>query len=332
MKASIVEEIIKQLTPERVEKEIKVIQKVKLPLNLQKWIKDYEEVGDRDEFIWKFWYKMFQTDSFPVFLKSPSKYRQTVARIKLLITMFIVQLDDATDKIRDGKLLDELMKIPLEQDRLEFEKFSSENKKYLVFSLKLWKNISKQIKSCPNYTELREVFNYDVGQVLNTMKYSHLVNSNPHLINKTEYWLYLPNNMAFMIGLTINMLVTYKRNLAKAGILREITIEAQKMGRVSNWRVTWQREIDDKDFTSGVFAYAIEKNILTSDELITASKCQIINKIKRENVENDLLEEWEKSYNRIKQAKHNVGAATIKSFLDGQRLLLYSNLASEGRK
>ncbi len=328
-KYPVVSGILKQLTPERIKKKIDEVKKIELPPELQKWVKEYERVGKRDGYIWKWLYLMFPKVQLPVSLK---KHRKSLLEIKILLTIFVVQLDDAVDEKHKKKLLEELLKIISEQESLKLNNLSLEDREYLIFTKKLWNHIKNQIKKYPNYEILSRIFKYDIDQVLNAMNYSHIVNKNFYLINKTEYWLYLSSNMTFMVYLTLDLMCCHKLDHKKIGIYREVMWEAQKMGRISNWITTWQRELKDRDFTSGVFAYAMENNILSIEDFESTPIKKIENKIKKSDIEGYLLKEWNDSHNIIKYQGKKIKPVNVDSLLEGLDRLLAVDLASRGYK
>ena len=288
-KTMAIEKILKQLTPGRVKKELKAIQKIKLPPGLQKWVREYEKVGERDEFFWKFIYKINQTvRPFNI----PNKYQSSIIKIKFLTVMFIILLDDLADKTQSKKLLDESLNIPFGQSyTIKPDQFNKKEKKYLKFTIKIWQYIERRIKKYPRYKEFKGIFDYDINQVLNAMKYSYLVNTNPYLINKTEYWLYSPHTLQGMINCTLDLICSPKFNIKELSKVREICWRAQKMARIINCLSTWRRELDERDLTGGIPAYAVSLDLLDVDDFNKRNKINIINKVDPSNIKNELLKE-----------------------------------------
>lgn len=324
----VISRILKELTPEIIKKEVQAIQAIKLPPELQKWMRAYEKVGERDEYIWKWAYWIAQIVTLSGISR---KYQRNLSETKFLMIMLTVLLDDIADKMQSKILLENIQKIFFKKNT-KFNQVNKKEKNYLKFSIRVLQQIQKYIKKYPQYKEFHGIFEFDVNQVLNTIKYSYLVNRNPYLINKTEYWLYLPHNMLFMVHFTIDLMCAPRFKFEELGMLRSVAHEAQKMGRVCNWISTWEKEIREKDFTSGVFAYAIEKNIWTPGEFYRQNKNEIIKKIKKSDIVFSLLKEWEWCYNKIKTFDKKMKYIEIKKLLRQLEYFLIADLISVGYK
>ncbi len=308
------EKILKQLTPEKMKKEIEIIQKVKLPLELQKWVREYEKVGRRDKSIWLMIYKSIQVMTFPGVAK---KYQKSLINIKFLITMFVILLGDMATVEKNKKLLKGILNIPLEKNYIKLRNANLKKQEYLYlkFSIKIWNHINKIIKKYPRYQEFKDIFRHDIEQILLSINFSFLINKNLYLINKTEYWEYFPHVMQLMIHATSDLMCFPKFNIQELGSLRESILLAQKVARITNWVSTWERELKEKDFSSGIFAYAIDFGILTIDDLKKEDCLEVINKVKRSKIEKKLLEEWGKYYWEIEKFNKKIKSININYLL-----------------
>ncbi|MFH1643858.1 MAG: hypothetical protein ABIA74_01660 [bacterium] len=238
--------------------------------------------------------------------------------------MFIVLLDDVADKMKNKKLLAEILKIPIE-NKINFR--NCPKKKYLQLTKKVWRSLNKKICSFPLYKNFEEIIEYDLKQIINGMDYAYLVNKNFYLINETESTIYLsfntPGTISYMIDLTC--MKNFKmRNL---GIVRKIAWYTQVMTRIANWVVTWEREIKEKDFTSGIFAYALENNFINIENLKN-NDTEIILKIRESGAENYFLKEWDNLYNKINKLNKKNQDINIKAILKQIKLLTVLHLIS----
>ena len=319
-----VEEILKGITPEVKKREIEKIQKVKLPVELQKWVEEYEKVGERNEFFWKFMYEINQTIK-P--FKIPDEYCNS--DVKFLIIIFIILVDDIADRTKNEKLLNEIIKIPHNKLLTINIRFNKKEKRCLRFAIELWNYIEKIIKKYPRYDEFKSVLDYDIKQTLNAMSYTCLINNNPYLINKIEYWLYSPHSLQGMIDCTLDLMCCSKFNISEAGKAREIFWNAQKMARISNCLGSWKKELTNGDFSSSVVVYFLSSNPVNIGKLIKKSKKSIISEINRSSIENELLREWQKCHDDVNFLCERVKLIRTRDFLLQLEKFLLMHVAVE---
>ncbi len=324
-----VEQILKQITPERKKEEIEKIKKVRLPEELQKWVDEYEKVGgERDRFFWNWIYKAILETTFPIITK---EYKTSIYKNEFLMVMFIILLDDVVDKRKSKKILDELLKIAFFENQIKFNCLNQKEELYVLFAIKIWHRIRKIIKMYPRYKEFEEIWEYEVKQVLNALEHDYLINKKPFFINKTGYWLYSPNTMQIVVSDITYLMCIPEFNMCEAGIMIETAWEAQKMARIGNLLGTWEREVNENDFTSGIFAYALESGIFFPDDLKRENKSKIIEKIKNSRVEKDILKDWNKCHILLSKYSKRVKSIKINESSFGSEKLFVMYLVTKGK-
>lgn len=308
-------------------KEINSIQSIKLPVKFRKWVGDYERIGDRNDFVWKLFYKI---DSEIDYIKTENKYRQSLLEARFLIAILVVLIDDCADQGRGGKLLEILSEILTHDRPCTHASASIKEQDFLDFAVKVYRRIKTLLKDAPQHHQFINIFLFDIKQMIGSMEYSNLVNSSPFLLNSTEYWIHSPQTMQFAISGLVDMMFVPSLDYSEVGEARKILWLAQKMARIGNCLNTWERELKNNDFTSGVFAYAIDSKIITFQYLDKKNFHQIIEKISNSEIENAMLEEWKICRKQIMSS--NIKLINIKKLLNYLDLLMVMEKVSKNYK
>jgi hypothetical protein len=330
-KYPVIMRVIDQLTPQEVNKRMKATRELALPEEMQKWVDEYAKLGRRNPLTWKRTYRHSCVVNFSKTNKDNVDFLQNT---KFMMFMFIILLDDVADVYQSKALLEEILKIPYEARYIQLNRLKLPEQKYLKFTLKLWKALLGRLKTCPNYKQFEELFEYNNRQMLHGRRYGYLVNRKPWLINRTEIQAYLPASvcsMQILEDFTIDFMFAPNLDLAEYGKVRELIGRTQQMTRRGNWVSGWIKELEELDFTSGVVAYALDEGVVTAEELsqLTAENyMQAVDKIRKSNVEKELLMEWEDYYHANMETAKEIKSTDAAKYVAGIEQLLGMVLTS----
>jgi hypothetical protein len=193
-----------------------------------------------------------------------------------------------------------------------------------------WAEYLDRIKSYPAYETYEPVLRFDLLQSFNTMRYSHLVNSRPYLLNMAEHDLYTPHNMMQTSFATLDLMCAPRFPLAEVGALREAVYHAQCMGRIGNLLSTWRRELANRDFTSGVFARAMMEGDLTFDELEHGDLAELEARIRAHGHEAYFFGKWLEHRDCCHALATRIGGLDLRAMLEAHDRFFAIYLASQG--
>jgi hypothetical protein len=316
-------------TPEDIQREIAPVLVKQLSPELQQWGDRYGKVGHRNPYLWRWARQGVEITMLPCVAPD---LRDFVCDTKVLGVILDVLLDDVADRNGDEDLLEALVRLPLGEDKPDLSRFPADVRTYAGFTIDVWREIHARARRLPRYAEFASLLRYDYLQLFNTMRYSHLLNRNPALLNLTEHDLYLPHNMHMMVSGTLDLMGSPDFDAAEIGHVREAVWLGQCMGRIGNLTTTWERELGEGDFTSGVYARALMHGDVTLDQLARCDREAIRAGILGGRHEDFFLDRWQDHRRALIAKRARVRSFDLGELVVGLQRLICIHLGSRGYK
>jgi len=318
----------RHLLPEELIEISNEIKKVKFSPYLNHWIEDYERVGQRGRFLWQWCWRGVNITTLPCV---DPKLREHVMETKMLSIFYGTLIDDIADREQDREMLQFAISLAAEEwpaERLAF--WNGRRHDYLEMISKLWTEVWSRCKTYPQFGSFEHLLRFDNEQTLNAMRYALLANQSPGILNIVEHDLYQPHNMQIMFMATLDLTASPGFDMDELGLVREIFWHAQRMGRIGNMITTWEREVLDRDFTSGIFAHALHRGILGASDLRDLPAHEIMSKLEDASCQDYFFAEWQNHRNQIARKIDIIQSVDLCPYLKGFEQLIKLHLSSRG--
>lgn len=304
------------------------VKKLRFSPFLTEWIEAYEKVGQRGRFLWQWCLRGVDLITLP---SVKEELRCHVVETKLLSIFYGTLIDDIADRDQDGEMLQLAVSLGFEEwsrERLTF--WAGRRREYLEMVARIWKEVWSRCSSYPRFKEFEQILRFDTEQTLNAMRYALMVNQRPEGLNVIEHDLYQPHNMQIMFMASVDLCASPTFDMDELGAVREIFWHAQRMGRIGNMITTWEREVLDRDFSSGIFAHAIHLGVLKGTDLRDLPAHEIMSRLEESSCQEVFIQEWK--YHRDLMAKKikTILSVDLSGYLSGFEEVLKLHLGSRG--
>ncbi|WP_089871771.1 hypothetical protein [Halogranum rubrum] len=311
---------------------IEEIDDVVLPESLTELVETYEAVVQtRDSYIWRWFYSVSQQFQLSCV---PSSNHEHALEQKSILTMFVTMLDDLAEHDGDRQTFQEARKIPFPSEHPVSDRDGVDTA-FVEFAQQVWEAFETRLQTAPRYEEFVELFRFDFRQVINAIDYSLVTNEHPDASTLGGCEQYDAHNMVVFSYVDVDLMHSPSFERDELVELRDVVWDAQMMARIGNWVTTWERELEEGDFSSGVIVYALQRDIVTVDELRSDDvdeKAELAERIRDHQVEEYFMTEWETRYSSLKSGRVTASSVDIDAFVEGMKMVLTYHLASRGKK
>ena len=182
---------------------------------------------------------------------------------KTKMTVFDILVDDLADNYatRSYSLLEKLAGIPWEA-----KPHPDENDAYLSAARRIWEDSLSSISRYPRFKEFERIFYFDVRQVLQSMIYSYLGNTDG-IENPVETGFYSSYGCLVEVALDMDLMCSPSFDMKELGPMRSVACLAQKVAHVGNLLTTYPNELMERDVSSPIISLALRKGLIRREEL-----------------------------------------------------------------
>jgi hypothetical protein len=120
------------------------------------------------------------------------------------------------------------------------------------------------------------------------------------------------------------------RSAAEIGLVREAAWHAQALTQVANMAVTWRREVPARDFSSRVFPLALDRGVLTREDLRRLDPHDIVARIEAAGIEEALLDELRAHRRRVAEVVERAREIDLHAYARAMEEVLAMELAARG--
>lgn len=319
------------VTTQRLPRIVRDMTQTELPPEFDPLLDHYAALTtDRDQLLWQWLYYVF-----PSFQLSsvPAEYAAPARKAKFCFSLFMTVLDDLSERHRDKETFEQGRKIPFPSTQCDVDA-AGVDAEALALLEESWELTRAYLDRAPRRDDFEELFEFDFRQSLNTMDYNRLVNEGPHLASPQGAELYDTHNMLLFVYVDIDLAFSPDFDWDDLAVLRDVTWDAQRLARIGNWVTTWERELDECDYTSRVVIDAIERGVVTEAEIRDdeVPNETLARRIKAAGIEREHLLSWNETYRSLVSREYDVDSVDIHSFVDGMRHLLEVDVKARGLK
>jgi len=230
-------------------------------MNLEEAITSYNTIGHRNaNYLFNWLHNVYKRIYLPCVDRS---HINTLALDKTKLTIFDVLVDDVADnfKIWDRKLLNDLLRLPWDNGEKEI------GNDYYKICKDIYMDTFSSIEEYPRFQEFNEIFFFDLRQVLDSMEYSYLVNTNIGTGSTKESLLYVPHGLMVNLHCTMDLMCSPQFDSAELGKLHAVVNIAQNIACIGNLLNTYPREIIEKDISCPIIMMGLEEGMFTYEDL-----------------------------------------------------------------